>query len=79
MSRLQCFVLRPAAIASRLLDMEDDEIPEDIDTDELMRTIAPKRMVAPRYRWRRSRWLRYCPVSLAEGSLSMGKPEFAVR
>ena len=72
-------MLRPAATVTRLIDMEDDEIPEDIETDELMRTVAPKRMVAPRYRWRRSRWLRYCPVSLAEGTLAMGKPEFGVR
>ena len=79
MTRLSCFVLRPAAVPIRLVDTEDDELPEDIDTDELMRTLAPKKMVAPRFRWRRSRWLRYCPVALAEGNLTPGKPEFAVR
>ena len=72
-------MLRPAAVPIRLQDPEDDEVPEDIDTDELMRSLAPKEMVAPRYRWRRSRWLRYCPVALAEGNLAQGKPEFAVR
>ena len=79
MTRLSCFVLRPAAVPTRLVDGDEDELPEDIDTDELMRTLAPKKMVAPRFRWRRSRWLRYCPVALAEGNLTPGKPEFAVR
>ena len=80
MSRLGCFVLRPAAVPIRLLDpQEDDEIPEDIDTDDLMRQLGPKRFVAPRFRWRRSRWLRNCPVALHEGDIVPGKPEFAVR
>ncbi len=79
MSRLGCFVLRPAAVPQRLLDPEDDEIPEDAETDELMRALGPKLMVAPRFRWRRSRWLRYCPVAMSEGNMIPGKPEFAVR
>lgn len=79
MSRLDCFVLRKAAVPRRLHDPEDEELPEEIDTDELMRTLAPKQMVAPRYRWRRSRWLRNCPVALFEGNLIAGKPEYAVR
>ena len=79
MQLLDTFVLRPAAVPQRLQDMEDEELPEDMDTDELMRTIAPKQMVAPRYRWRRSRWLRNCPVALAEGNIVAGKPENAVR
>ena len=79
MARLNCFVLRPAAVPIRLQDPEEDEIPEEVETDELMRTLAPKQMVAPRYRWRRSRWLRNCPVALSEGSVTQGKPDFAVR
>ena len=63
----------------RLQDGEEEELPDDVETEELMRVLGPKRYVAPRYRWRRSRWLRYCPVALAEGSLIPGKPEFAVR
>ena len=72
-------MLRPAAVPIRLLDGEEEDLPEDIDTDELMRTLAPKKFVAPRPRWRRSRWLQYCPVAMAEGNLLKGKPEFAVR
>ena len=33
--------------------------------------------MAPRFRWRRSRWLRYCPVALQEGMMVPGKAEFA--
>ena len=73
-------MLRPAAVPIRLQDtMEDEELPEDMETDELLRALAAKEMVAPRYRWRRSRWQRFCPVALAEGNLKQGKPEFAVR
>ena len=77
--KLNCFVIRPAAVPVRLHDTEEEEIPEEIETDELMRSLAPKQMVAPRFRWRRSRWLRYCPVSLYDGNKVLGKPEFAVR
>ncbi len=79
MSRLKCFVLRPAAVVQRLFDEEDEDVPEDMETEELMRMLAPRKMVAPRFRWRRSRWLKFCPVALAQGNLTPGKPEFAVR
>jgi len=72
-------VLRPAACPIRLHDPEEEEIPEEIDTDELMRSLASKQMVAPRFRWRRSRWLRNCPVALQEGNIIPGKPDLAVR
>lgn len=77
--KLNCFVIRPAAVPIRLHDSEEEEIPEEVETDELMRSLAPKQMVAPRFRWRRSRWLRYCPVALYDGNKVLGKPEFAVR
>ena len=77
--KLNCFVIRPAAVPIRLHDSEEEEIPEEVETDELMRSLAPKQMVAPRFRWRRSRWLRYCPVALYDGNKVQGKPEFAVR
>ncbi|XP_041351641.1 adenylate kinase 9-like isoform X3 [Gigantopelta aegis] len=78
MQRLECFVLRPAAVPTRLFEPEEEDVPEDIETDELMRAMAPKQMVAPRFRWRRSRWLRNCPVALFEGNIVGGKPEFVV-
>ena len=51
---------------------------EDLETEELMRSMAAKLTPAARFRWRRSRWLRYCPVALADGNLLPGKTEFTV-
>lgn len=76
---MNCFVVRPAAAPILLQGEEEEETPEDIDTDELMRSLASRKMLAPRFRWRRSRWLRYCPVALFEGSKILGKPDHAVR
>ncbi|BFZ09240.1 hypothetical protein BsWGS_12279 [Bradybaena similaris] len=78
LQKLQTFVLRPAAVVTRLTDPEEDDLSDDMETDEIMRVLCPKLMVAPRYRWRRSRWLRNCPVALFEGNVTPGKPEYAV-
>ncbi|NXT09117.1 KAD9 kinase, partial [Prunella fulvescens] len=47
--------------------------------DELLRALSSYKLIAPRYRWRRSRWGQVCPVALKEGNMVMGNPEFAVR
>uniref|UniRef100_A0A8D0GJC1 Adenylate kinase 9 n=1 Tax=Sphenodon punctatus TaxID=8508 RepID=A0A8D0GJC1_SPHPU len=49
-----------------------------LEKDELFRTLASYKLVAPRYRWRRSRWGRACPVALKEGNIVMGLPDLAV-
>ncbi|NXI15845.1 KAD9 kinase, partial [Irena cyanogastra] len=46
--------------------------------DELFRVLSSYKLIAPRYRWRRSRWGQVCPVALKEGDIVMGSPEFAV-
>ncbi|NXD92725.1 KAD9 kinase, partial [Chaetorhynchus papuensis] len=46
--------------------------------DELLRALSSSKLIAPRYRWRRSRWGQVCPVALKEGDIVMGNPEFAV-
>ncbi|NXA70784.1 KAD9 kinase, partial [Mohoua ochrocephala] len=46
--------------------------------DELFRALSSYKLIAPRYRWRRSRWGQVCPVALKEGDIVMGHPEFAV-
>ncbi|NXE37600.1 KAD9 kinase, partial [Ptilorrhoa leucosticta] len=45
---------------------------------ELLRALSSYKLIAPRYRWRRSRWGQVCPVALKEGDIVMGNPEFAV-
>ncbi|KAH9524991.1 Adenylate kinase 9, partial [Bulinus truncatus] len=78
MQKLQTFAFRPAAVVRRIWDSEEEDMPEDIEAEELMRTLTSKQMVAPRYRWRRSKWMNYCPVALWEGNILSGKPEYAV-
>ncbi|NXH25070.1 KAD9 kinase, partial [Myiagra hebetior] len=46
--------------------------------DEVLRALSSYKLIAPRYRWRRSRWGQVCPVALKEGDIVMGNPEFAV-
>lgn len=44
----------------------------DVDTEELFRSLNNTNPVFPRWRWRRSRWSRYCPVALYDGDLVEG-------
>ncbi|NXI24050.1 KAD9 kinase, partial [Sterrhoptilus dennistouni] len=48
------------------------------EQDELFRALSSYKLIAPRFRWRRSRWGQVCPVALKEGDIVMGNPEFAV-
>ncbi|XP_061900631.1 adenylate kinase 9-like isoform X1 [Entelurus aequoreus] len=57
---------------------QDKELPEDIDTEDLLRFMSSTRMMVPGFRWRRSRWGRICPVALKEGRFLPGKPEYSV-
>uniref|UniRef100_A0A8B9QFZ8 Uncharacterized protein n=1 Tax=Apteryx owenii TaxID=8824 RepID=A0A8B9QFZ8_APTOW len=46
--------------------------------DELFRVLSSCKLIANRYRWRRSRWGQACPVALKEGDIVMGIPDLAV-
>ncbi|KFP78170.1 Adenylate kinase 9, partial [Acanthisitta chloris] len=46
--------------------------------DKLFRVLSSCNPIAPRYRWRRSRWGKACPVALKEGDIVMGNPDLAV-
>ncbi|NXA07744.1 KAD9 kinase, partial [Sapayoa aenigma] len=46
--------------------------------DELLRALSSCNLIAPRYRWRRSRWGQACPVALKGGDIVMGNPDLAV-
>ncbi|NXO47286.1 KAD9 kinase, partial [Aramus guarauna] len=46
--------------------------------DELFRVLSSYKLIAHRYRWRRSRWGQACPVALKEGDIVMGNPDLAV-
>ncbi|XP_030626692.1 adenylate kinase 9 [Chanos chanos] len=78
LSRLESMAVRSAAVPVHLLQSEDEEIPDDINTDEVLRALASYKMVSPGFRWRRSRWGLSCPVALRAGKIIRGKPEFAM-
>lgn len=46
--------------------------------DDLLRIMSSSRVMAPGFRWRRSRWGQHCPVALKEGKVMLGKPRFCV-
>jgi len=91
LDRLSCFPIRPAVLPTLLSEQPENqqeevdeepepelEQPDDLETEELMRSMASKLTPSARFRWRRSRWLRYCPVALADGDMVPGKTEFTV-
>ncbi|KAM8953015.1 adenylate kinase 9 [Pelodytes ibericus] len=78
LSQLESLGLRHGAVVMRLQNTEEEESLEGIDGEELLRTVSSYQIIAPRYRWRRSRWGQFCPISLKEGYIRKGLPEFAV-
>ncbi|KAM5165186.1 adenylate kinase 9 [Mantella aurantiaca] len=78
LDRLEYLNLRHGAVVMKLYNPEEEDSTEGLDSDELLRTLSASHIIAPRYRWRRSRWGTLCPVALKEGYLKQGLPEFAV-
>ncbi|XP_026878248.2 adenylate kinase 9 isoform X1 [Electrophorus electricus] len=77
-ARLESMAVRRAAVPVRLLQLGEEAVPEDTDTEELLRALSSFNTVVPGFRWGRSRWGRTCPVALKEGKNIKGKPEFSV-
>ncbi|XP_072537006.1 adenylate kinase 9 [Salminus brasiliensis] len=75
-ARLETMAVRRSAVPVRLLD--EEEAPEEMDTEELLRLLSSCKTVVPGFRWRRSRWSSTCPVALKEGKIIKGKPEYSV-
>ena len=79
LSCLQPSLLSGTRLPLRLQGKEDqEEIGEDIDTEDMLRSLAASENISPGYRWRRSKWGRLCPVALSEGQNMMGNPLYAV-
>ncbi|XP_053828617.1 adenylate kinase 9 isoform X1 [Vidua macroura] len=76
--RLESMEVQNAAPVIRLQSEQEEETLEGKQNDELFRALSSYKLIAPRYRWRRSRWGQVCPVALKEGDIVMGNPEFAV-
>ena len=79
MAKLNTLGLSRALTTLRLQGEDSEEISNDTDLDDMLRSLAAAEMVAPRFRWRRSRWGRLCPVELYNGNIVNGLPQFAVR
>jgi adenylate/nucleoside-diphosphate kinase len=82
--RLNNFHVHKACKVLRLSDAKD--IPEEevaaslsdsIETEEMIQNLIIQKRLSPKFKWRRSKWLRYCPVSLKNGALVEGRSEFA--
>ncbi|XP_037541400.1 adenylate kinase 9 [Nematolebias whitei] len=78
MTRLATMALKHVSVPVLLHHPDDEELPENIDMDDLLRIMSSSRTVAPGFRWRRSRWGHTCPVALKEGKIIPGKAEFSV-
>ena len=70
----------PRALAPKKLisGEEDEEEPEGIDSDMFLQQLSESATLHPNFRWRRSRWGRFCPVELAKGNMVLGRMEFSV-
>ena len=87
MERLNMFIIRKATKAKRLNEPAEQLTDEDgtvipqqldpVDAEELLNTAAVQDRIAAKYKWKRSKWLKYCPVSLRNGSIVDGRPECA--
>ncbi|XP_063185876.1 adenylate kinase 9 isoform X2 [Chroicocephalus ridibundus] len=75
--RLQSLGVRNAAPIIRL-QSQQEEMLEGLENDELLRVLSSYKLIAHRYRWRRSKWGQACPVALKEGDIVMGNPDLAV-
>ncbi|XP_045150541.1 adenylate kinase 9 [Echinops telfairi] len=75
--RLQYLNLKRAAVITKLQSAEE-EMSDVMENDELFRNLASFKLIAPRYRWQRSRWGRACPVVLKEGDVYPGLPDYSV-
>ncbi|XP_008299656.1 adenylate kinase 9 [Stegastes partitus] len=78
MSHLGSMAIKRVSLPVLLHHNDDEELPEDVSTEDLLRNMSSTRTVAPGFRWRRSRWGRTCPVALKEGKAIPGKPELSV-
>ncbi|XP_047243110.1 adenylate kinase 9 isoform X2 [Girardinichthys multiradiatus] len=78
MTRLETMAIKRVAVPILLSQYVDEELPDTIDTEYLLRFMSTIRTAAPGFGWRRSRWGRTCPVALKEGKIIPGKPELSV-
>ncbi|XP_056150135.1 adenylate kinase 9 [Lampris incognitus] len=77
-SRLESMAVKRASVPVLLHSHDEEELPDETDTQYLLRIVSSSKTVAPGFRWRRSRWGMTCPVALKEGKIIQGKAKFCV-
>ncbi|XP_062488517.1 adenylate kinase 9 [Pezoporus occidentalis] len=75
--QLQSLGVRTGAPITRL-QSDQEEMLEGLENGELFRVLSSYQLIAHRYRWRRSRWGKACPVALKKGDIVIGNPDLAV-
>ncbi|XP_043962483.1 adenylate kinase 9 isoform X2 [Gambusia affinis] len=78
MARLETMAIKPVSVPVLLSQHVEEELPDTISTENFLRFMTSIRIVAPGFRWRRSRWGRICPVALKEGSIIEGLTDLCV-
>ena len=59
---------------------EEEEAPvDDMETEELMLSLAGSNVLSNKYKWQRSRWLRVDPVALKQGNRVPGRQDLSVQ
>ncbi|XP_032861593.2 adenylate kinase 9 isoform X3 [Tyto alba] len=76
--RLQSLGVQNGAPITRLQSQQEETLEGLENQDELFRVLSSYKLIAHRYRWRRSRWGQACPVALKQGDIVMGNPDLAV-
>jgi adenylate/nucleoside-diphosphate kinase len=88
--RLQSYVIRKAARPMRInepfvINSEEEEGATDqgssfidpTEMEEILNGLQYKRRLNSKYKWHRSKFSYYCPVSLKNGKIISGKPDYA--
>jgi adenylate/nucleoside-diphosphate kinase len=84
--RLQSYTVTKAAKPLRIVDpvegSEEEQGGEgnglvDGEVEETFNSTLGKRRIAPKYKWRKSKFSYYCPVNLKNGKTVPGKGEYA--
>uniref|UniRef100_A0A3P9MZW7 Adenylate kinase 9 n=1 Tax=Poecilia reticulata TaxID=8081 RepID=A0A3P9MZW7_POERE len=78
MARLETMAIKPVSVPILLSQHVEEELTDTISTEDLLRYMTSIRIVAPGFRWRRSRWGRICPVALKEGNIIQGEIDLCV-
>ncbi|XP_014328191.1 adenylate kinase 9 isoform X2 [Xiphophorus maculatus] len=78
MARLETMAIKFVSVPVLLSQHVEEELPDTITTENLLRFMTSIRIVAPGFRWRRSRWGRICPVALKEGNIIEGVTDLCV-